>query len=215
MEKLKKGEKGEKTESITSKGFYRYPQPSDYVCLKQYIFLRSGSEKHLLLRFENDTKRTLDCIELELTELNIDGKVIKQTKIKSGKISALAGAAFSFPKRITVSKNCVDFKIRVTRAVSENYVYFVKSGAVRCRYEKCERDANYGQYSSRGYSKKSVGLSSSSCIGVFLPIFVLFIVIVGAAYSALTIYTDFRLRQIPEFVFDFLSDIFSWIFRKR
>ena len=215
MEKLKRGEIAQKEESVSSKGFYRYPQPSDYVCLKQYIFLRRGSEKHLLLRFENDTQRKIDFIEIAITELNIDGKVIKTDRIRSAKVAAFPGGMFSLPQKLTVSKECVDFKVKVLRAVSGSYVYTVKNGAVQCRYDKGESVVRRAGFGSRGYRKKQVRLSRSSSLGVVLPIFVLLIVGIGAAYSALTLYTDFRLKQIPEFVFDFLSDVFDWIFRSR
>lgn len=210
---VKENKTAAKTETrsgVSSKGFYRHPQPDKYVALRQYLFLRSGGEKYLLLRFENNTESTVDGLEILVTEMNIDGKVIGTRRATSGKLSASPGAVFSVPKKIRISKDCVDFKIKVVKATSGSYVYSANSNYVRVHYEKptSRRRSSYTSV----YTKKSSLPTKFSKAGVFLTLITILTVGVALGYSILTYFTDFRLEKIPEYIGNFLGWLFDTIF---
>ena len=118
---------------IISKGIYSHPQTCGYVSVKQFIFLRAGNKKHLLLRFSNDLDVAVDSIAFTVHQLNADGVTIGKSHSKYNKRTD-SGKSFSVDKAILVDESCVDVKVSVDTAMSGAYEYSDRSGVVTVRY---------------------------------------------------------------------------------
>jgi hypothetical protein len=118
---------------IISKGIYSHPQTCGYVSVKQFIFLRVGNKKHLLLRFSNDLDVAVDSIAFTVHQLNADGVTIGKSHSKYSK-RADSGKCFSADKAILVEESCVDVKVTVDAATSGAYEYSDRGGVVTVRY---------------------------------------------------------------------------------
>ena len=118
---------------IVSKGIYTYPQLAGYVSVKQYIFLRIGEKKHLLLRFSNDLDVAIDFIAFTVSELDADGALIKRSHSRYKRYTK-SGESFAIDKAIVVDEKCVDVKVTVDVATSGEYEYSDRGGVVTVRH---------------------------------------------------------------------------------
>ena len=120
---------------IISKGIYSYPQPAGYVSVKQFIFLRVGEKKHLLVRFSNDLDVTIESVSFTVSQLDAEGALINKLHTRCKK-SIKSGESFAIDKALAVDEKCVDVKVTVDTAISGEYEYSDRNGIITVRHIK-------------------------------------------------------------------------------
>jgi hypothetical protein len=118
-----------------SKGYYEYPQISNFVSVKNYIFISQGDKKYVLLRFFNESDFAVNDIKLTLTQYDMQGKLIGKEKISLNNLKFSSGTTYASSKAIHISNKCVDFKVTFDEVVSGDYVYRVTNNNVVVHYE--------------------------------------------------------------------------------
>lgn len=118
-----------------SKGYYEYPQISNFVSVKDYIFISQGDRKYVLLRFFNESDFEVNDIKLTLAQYDVQGKLIGKEKVSFNNLKFYSGTTYAPSGAIHISNNCVDFKVTFKEVVSENYVYRVTNNNVVIHYE--------------------------------------------------------------------------------
>ena len=93
------------------------------------------------------------------------------------------------------------------------FVYSANSSYVRVHYEKPKRNNKGNAYEN--YAKRGVYPSKFSKSGVILALMALLVVGLTLGYSILTYYTEFRIERIPEYVFNFLGELFDTLLSFR
>ncbi|MBE6588964.1 MAG: hypothetical protein E7643_02180 [Ruminococcaceae bacterium] len=121
------------------KGQYKHEQTEGFLMAREYIFLKENGKKCLLQRFLNETPREIQRVKFDLVELNMQGEVIKKTKLYYMNLAIKPGEYFSMPAGIVVSPECVDFKIARCTVCSEGYVWRVKRGKIQAYYDRPRR----------------------------------------------------------------------------
>lgn len=119
---------------LIAKGEYKYYQTDEYIRVKQYIFLRTEGKKCLSLRFTNPLDSTVDGMKFILTELDVNGSIIRKRKIRIEGISFGSGSEFAYDKGIIVDEKCVDFKVTPQCAYSGRYRYKIKNDELAVYY---------------------------------------------------------------------------------
>ena len=137
-----------------SKGFYQYSQVSDFISVKNYIYLRQNGQKCLMLRFVNDTNFTVDSMKFSVIQLDSSGTVLGQIDIAYDEMKLKSGAMYSADKAIVVDEYCSDFKVVIVQVNSGKYVYHVRDGRPVVSYtlpeanlippNKCKRQHYFG-----------------------------------------------------------------------
>ena len=127
-----------------SKGFYLYKQPSEFVTLQNYIYVRVGKKKCLILRFFNEIGYTVNEMEFALVQLDAAGKVIKTSNIKYSDIQFESEQTFVPKQGIVVDDFCTDFRIVISSVRSDRYKYTVKNGKVKVKYIKRSKQLGEG-----------------------------------------------------------------------
>lgn len=118
---------------IISKGIYNRAQTAGYVSVKQFIFIRIGERKHLLLRFSNDLDTFITGMKYTVVQISADGEMIGRSHLTyKGRINA--GESFSVDQALLVDENCVDVKVSIDSATSGVYEYSDRGGIVTVRY---------------------------------------------------------------------------------
>ena len=113
---------------MLSKGFYQYAQLSQFITVKNYIFVRQNGKKCLLLRFYNDMDYTVDAIYFTIVQMDAAGKELERTSIACERLSFRSGSNHTLKNAIVVEELCNDFKIVFDEVHAGRYSYVVKDG---------------------------------------------------------------------------------------
>ena len=123
-------------EQIISKGFYRFSQVSNFISVRNYIFLKSGDDTCLAIRFSNDTDVTFDSLTFSIIQLDASGKEIGRKTVNYENISFAPGTMYACGNAVKVEAGCVDFRIQFYEAHSGHYRYAVRRKRVYVYYMK-------------------------------------------------------------------------------
>lgn len=124
------------------KGVYGYPQPENFLAVRQYIFIKQDEKNCLLLKFENEMDLPITETAFTVRQLDAAGNEIGSVDIVYSNISIEAGASYSADKGIVVDDNCVGCIVKVKYVICGKFKYVSKSGEI------------VGRYNRRGYQKK-------------------------------------------------------------
>lgn len=119
-----------------SKGFYQYPQISDFVSVKDYMFVRHNGKKCLMLRLVNDLGYTINTLAFTVVQMDAMGKVLDRTKLKHKNLNFAPGMTYVTSEALVVDEFCTDFRVIFTGARSESYKYTVRNGRIIIDYIK-------------------------------------------------------------------------------
>ena len=103
---------------------------------KNYIFLKSGEDTCLAIRFSNDTDVTFDSLVFSVIQLDASGKEIGRKKVNYENISFAPGTMYAHESAVKVDADCVDFRIQFYEARSGHYRYAVRRKRVYVYYIK-------------------------------------------------------------------------------
>ena len=117
-----------------SKGVYKHSQISNFVSVKNYMFIRQHGKKCLLIRFSNEMEHSFESLEYTIVQLDSAGKVLGSSEIKYTKLKVFPGENFTTPKAVAVDEYCSDFRIFFKEVHSNRYKYRVKDGTVTAYY---------------------------------------------------------------------------------
>ncbi|MBQ8350607.1 MAG: hypothetical protein IJY20_01000 [Clostridia bacterium] len=178
-----------------AKGFYRYAQNSEFVSVKQYMFVRARGKKCLLLRFSNDMGYDVTLLRFTLVQLNADGDVIQRTPLCYNSLHVNAGTAFATQRAIVVDEACTDFKIIFHEVGSGCYRYVVKDGNVMVYYQAETADHLIPQVATHTATpeKKKPRNSIKRCIWV--AILMLFALILMDVLHLVSLYNEGLARE--------------------
>jgi hypothetical protein len=167
-------------EQIISKGVYGFSQISDFISVKNYIFIRKEDKLCLAIRFFNDTEYTFDSMSFCVIQLNALGKVIARTRIEYNNMQFESGKMYTSNNLIVVDGECVDFRIQFYEAYSDYYRYVVKNRRVVVYYDRhmAEKFARqYASVSNEEYlsvKKKVYGKAKLSVLAAVIAILIMF-----------------------------------------
>lgn len=187
-----------------SKGFYRYAQISDFISVKNYIYLRQNGKKCLLLRFSNDSDFSVDSMSFALIQLDAKGGVISQSNVNYEKMKLKSGATYVSDSALAVDEYCSDFKIVILQVRSGEYIYTVKDGRVIVNYSLPERellDKKDSRKKKKPRIKVKRAFKSHGNIAVFVAAITLVVaVLLSSGYMAIKfINTVFPSRYLAEY----------------
>ena len=117
-------------QEVLAKGRYRFPQPAGLINIGQYIVLRKGGKKLLLLRLVNERNERLSGLSLKLTQYDANGRELKTSR-SDFTLDAAPNASFIPGGGIEVDEKCEDFKVSVLSAEYGRYTYSPEQGGVR------------------------------------------------------------------------------------
>ena len=118
-----------------AKGIYRRTQIDGFLKVKNYIFLRDGRKKRLLLRFENGMDVTVDGMTYTVFQYDEHGSLIGRTHMSHGALSVAPHEVFAPGESAVVDEKCVDFEIVFSEVRSGKYVYRVIEKIVSVYYD--------------------------------------------------------------------------------
>ena len=121
-----------------SKGFYQYSQIDRFVSVKNYMFVRAGDRKCLLLRFSNDSDFGVNAMALTVTQLDSNGAVIGKIPVSYQDLSIAPGATYAPNGGLVVDERCNQFKLQFSWVRSGSYTYRVRDGRITVLYPKSE-----------------------------------------------------------------------------
>ena len=117
-------------QEVLAKGRYRFPQPAGLINIGQYIVLRKGGKKLLLLRLVNERNERLSGLSLKLTQYDANGRELKTSR-SDFTLDAAPNTSFIPGGGIEVDEKCEDFKVSVLSAEYGRYTYSPEQGGVR------------------------------------------------------------------------------------
>ncbi len=167
-------------EQIISKGVYGFSQISDFISVKNYIFMHKDDKVCLAIRFFNDTEYTFDSMSFSVIQLDALGKVIARTRIEYDNMHFESGKPYTSNNLIVVDNQCVDFRIQFYEAYSDYYRYVVKNRRVVVYYdrklaEKFARSyANVYVEENLSVKKKEYGKAKLSVLAAVIAILIMF-----------------------------------------
>ena len=121
-------------ENIISKGYYTHPQLSGLISVSQYIVLSKDNEKVLLLRMNNDKNEEVTGYSFRVLQYNAAGNLISEQTVEQNDLSYAPGVTFTVDQRITISDDCVDFKVAIISVKCGRYLYVVKDEEIVSSY---------------------------------------------------------------------------------
>ena len=178
--------KNERT--VIEKGFYNHPQKSGRMQLKQYIIVREGGKKCLLLRFLNESDITVTGIEITLTQIRSHDKEPINTKVTCSGMRVRPGETYAMANAIVVSDDCVDFTINITRISSQGYYYYESGGKMISQYDPRQRYRTSKKYGNITIRRKKI---TSSVISAFIVVFGLLGFILFGEYMSSRLFGSF------------------------
>lgn len=190
-------------EKNMTKGVYGYPQPEDFLALKQYIFIEQDEKRCLLLNFENEMELPITETAFTVRQLDASGNEIGSVDIVYSNISIEAGASYSADKGIVVDENCVGCIVKVKYVICGKFKYVSKSGEI------------VGRYDRRGYQKKrkkamslgGVSVKRKRLSGGFFFRFVAFVSLLLVVFSLFFIKYQLDLMEEEAYAGDTQSDV--------
>lgn len=118
-----------------AKGNYRYSQIGHFVKVTNYIFLRNGKKKCLLLRFFNEMDEAVDGISYTVFQYDSQRNLIAHSQVSHRDISVNPHHSYTPSVSLVVQEKCVDFKVVFSQVSSGNYRYKVIDGVVSVYYD--------------------------------------------------------------------------------
>lgn len=190
-------------EKNMTKGVYGYPQPEDFLALKQYIFIEQDEKRCLLLNFENEMELPITETAFTVRQLDAAGNEIGSVDIVYSNISIEAGASYSADKGIVVDENCVGCIVKVKYVICGKFKYVSKSGEI------------VGRYDRRGYQKKrkkamslgGVSVKRKRLSGGFFFRFVAFVSLLLVVFSLFFIKYQIDLMEEEAYAGETQSDV--------
>ena len=119
-----------------AKGSYQRSQIDHFPAVKNYIFLRDGERKRLLLRFVNGMDETVDGMAYTVFQYDDEGNLIERSSVRHSGLSIPSQGMFVPAESLTVDERCVDFEIVFSEVVSGRYVYRVIDKIVSVYYQE-------------------------------------------------------------------------------
>ncbi|MBQ9746624.1 MAG: hypothetical protein IJW21_07345 [Clostridia bacterium] len=123
-------------EQIISKGVYAFSQISDFISVKNYIFMHKDDKICLVIRFSNDTDYVFDSMAFSVIQLDVEGKVIGRTRVEYTGMNFEPGGMYTADRGVIVESKCVDFKIQFHEAYSGCYRYTVRNRRLLVYYDR-------------------------------------------------------------------------------
>ena len=117
-----------------TKGIYRRAQIGGIVSVKNYIFVRTGARKGLLLRFFNELGHTVNGMAYTVVQYGEDGAEVGRTRVCHRDLYFPSGEAFSPGAPVAVDEKCADFSVIFSEVVSGRYRYGVIGDTVAVYY---------------------------------------------------------------------------------
>lgn len=148
-----------KNDGLILKSPYNYPQVRGFISVKQYMMVRVGGKKCVLLRFENELDYSVDSFEYLLIKLDKKGAIIGNTKVRCDAVYLSPGGLYAQGKGIVVEEKCADCRVQVISARSGNYRYTVKDGRTLLAHFDDEEAPSYltaGDFSLMKPSRQAV-----------------------------------------------------------
>lgn len=123
----------------TVKGIYSYPQMNDFISVRNYMYIWQNGKKCLIFRFFNGFSEEINEIEYTVTQIDVNGSIIKQTDLVKKGISVKPGELYSPNSGLLVDEACVDFKLSFKSVRSGKYTYRVFDDMVEAFYPLPEK----------------------------------------------------------------------------
>ena len=162
------------------KGNYNHPQPQGFVAVKQYIFAKSGDKRTLLLRFANESPLSIEEMEMLITELDKNGKVIDRRRITHSDLTVAPGSTYCPTRAVVVKNECVDIRVQVLSVRSGVYRYTSRGGRLVCHYDK-QGVSLKGKKPKHGHTEvKTVGGSVGKALSLIAAIALVLIGVTAA-----------------------------------
>ena len=117
-------------EEIISKGFYTYPQLKGYVSVKQYILLREGNKKYLVLKMENERVDAVTALTLNVRQYDSNSRFLATERVDVSNIKVNTDSSFNLGEKISLREECERFEIDVVSMTFGSYKYLVRNGEV-------------------------------------------------------------------------------------
>ena len=135
--------------NIVDKGFYNHSQSNGSILTKQYIIAEEDNKKFLLLRFWNASALVVNGMEIVVTQIGLDKRVIETSVVPIDGIRVNPGDTYTTVSGIVLNDKCVDFKVRVKYFKSGEYEYYERGGKMVAKYrppvKKSKRSKEYGR----------------------------------------------------------------------
>ena len=148
---------------VCSKGKYQFPQSDSVIPVESFILVREGEEKYLLLRFTNTRAEELTGLNLYVTQYDKNGAKICARVCRFKGIKEAPSSEFVLNRKISVSAECAECRVRVDAAQYGRYTYSAGADGVTADYDLtragCVTDA---REASRILDGKCVAVSERS-----------------------------------------------------
>lgn len=191
---------------VISKGYYSYPQNTELISVKQFMFALQGDSLCLLLRFENNNDDKLTSLRFALTELDSKGNRLKEQIIYADKLDCRSKETLTFDQDIFVHDNCTDFKIQFLEAGYGDFTYSFKKDNVAVTYNSEAQEELSPEIEKSMGGKKKVVIPKNFKISGLLCI--LTAIIVGVALLA----TWFQLKTFMSTASSFSLENVEYLF---
>ena len=144
-------------QQILSKGFYQYAQAGNPVSVKNFMFLREGDKKCLLIRFFNELEYTVDAMNLTVVQMDAAGKVLTNTELRYDNMQLLPSQDYVTACGIVVDEYCTDFRVIFHLVKSGRYDYVSNGGHMVVRYVRKPAKLLVGSLSGHVITYPKVG----------------------------------------------------------
>jgi len=167
-----------RNEQIITKGVYGFSQISDFISVKDYIFMNSEDKFCLAVRFSNETEYAFDSMTFSIIQLDANGKVLGKTRVEYTDMDFMPGSTYAADRGIVVDSKCVDFKIQFYEAYSSYYRYLVRNRRVIVYYDRKKAERFITQQNktqaapSLTVKKKEYGKARLSAFIAFLALLI-------------------------------------------
>ena len=122
------------SENLIAKGNYRYSQISNFVSVKNYIFLRKKGVKCLLMRFYNELAYAVDGMSYVVFQYDSEGNLLKRRQVTHDDIKLNSLGTYATSEPLEVDEKCTDFKVAFLEVRSGKYRYRVTDQIVSVCY---------------------------------------------------------------------------------
>ena len=173
-----------------TKGIYRRAQIGGLVSVKNYIFVRDGDRKGLLLRFCNELGYPVSGLSYTVVQYGADGNEVGRTRVRHRALHVLPGEDYSPETAVSVDERCADFRVVFSEVISDRYRYAVRGETVAVYYtmengsllanEEESLPAEDGDICSYSVERKSFGDAFRARLAVILA--VLLVIALNAGY---------------------------------
>ena len=117
-----------------SKGFYQHPQVSNFISVKNYIFLHRAEKQYLLIRFSNDSDFTVHFLRFTILQLDAQNQTLAKSTVQYSDLSFVPGSTHTSSEGLVVDEKCCNFKILYNEVRSDNYHYTIYRDEIVAHY---------------------------------------------------------------------------------